>query len=67
MPAVPGQQPTSSVTARPGEIVQPPQATPNPYGLPPGVQPGSQAGAPVQPDRSKYMNPYQPQRPPDKP
>jgi hypothetical protein len=54
-------------TARPGEIVAPPP-TMNPYGLPAGVQPGSVQGAPVQPDRSKYMNPYQPSdsdNPPD--
>jgi hypothetical protein len=66
MPPVPGAQ-ASPVTSRPGEIVLPPQTTPNPYGLPPGVQPGSQVGPPVQPDRAKYMNPYQPQKPPDKP
>jgi hypothetical protein len=52
-------QGTVTTTARPGEIVAPPQPQ-NPYGLPPGVQPGSVQGSPVQPDRAKYMNPYQP-------
>jgi hypothetical protein len=66
MPSPATAQPTNPTSPRPGEIVAPPP-TPNPYGLPAGVQPGSQVGPPVQPDRSKYMNPYQPQKPPDKP
>jgi hypothetical protein len=50
---------TPPVSARPGEIVQPPQGMQmNPYGLPPGVQPGSVQGPAVPPDRSKYVNPY---------
>jgi hypothetical protein len=50
------------VSARPGEIVQPGQGGAfNPYGLPPGVQPGSVQGSPMEPDRSKYANPYNPE------
>lgn len=45
-----------------------PTATPanalNPYGLPNNVRPGSEVGPPVEPDRSKYMNPATPQKPP---
>jgi hypothetical protein len=64
----PGAIPTAPVSsARPGEIVAPPQpATPtyvNPYGIPSSVAPGSQAAPPMQPDRAKYANPYQPSPP----
>lgn len=52
--------PVAPVSARPGEVVQPPQQPTNPYGIPGGVQPGSVQGVAAQPDRSKYMNPYQP-------
>jgi len=45
-----------------------PTATPanalNPYGLPNNVRPGSEVGPAVEPDRSKYMNPATPQKPP---
>lgn len=62
---VPRQQ-TPPTSSRPGEVLQ--QAQPqqfNPYGLPSGVQPGSVVGPAVEPDRAKYMNPYQPQPPKD--
>ena len=67
-PATPGALPTAPVSsARPGEIVTPPQPpTPtfvNPYGIPSNVAPGSQAAPPMQPDRAKYANPYQPTPP----
>lgn len=41
-------------TARPGEIVKPPQGQPvyNPYGV-------TAPGTPTEPDRAKYANPYQ--------
>jgi hypothetical protein len=66
--ATPGTVPTAPVgAARPGEIVAPPQPqTPtfvNPYGIPSNVAPGSQTAPPMQPDRAKYANPYQPQPP----
>jgi hypothetical protein len=55
----------NTTTSRPGEMAPAPQGgVVNPYGLPAGVQPGSVQGSPVQPDRSKYMNPYQPTKPP---
>ena len=66
-PSAPSGVPTAPVgSARPGEIVKPPQSPiTNPYGLPYNVQPGS---APPQgtmePDRAKYANPYQPTPPP---
>ncbi len=61
-------------SARPGVLPMPqPQqdgqtpagaATGNPYGLPPGQAPGSAAGtSPLEPDRSKYINPYAPTPP----
>jgi hypothetical protein len=58
-------------TTRPGEIVQPP-ATPqqfrNPYGIPGDVAPGSvEPPINLEPDRSKYLNPYQPTPPPVRP
>jgi hypothetical protein len=50
-------------SARPGEIVAPPQAPANPYGTPynpynPGAQPGRPQPQP--PDEQKYKNPYEP-------
>ena len=67
-PAGPATTPTAPVSsARPGEIVAPPQPqTPtyvNPYGIPTAVPPGSQTAPPMQPDRAKYANPYQPAPP----
>jgi hypothetical protein len=59
---VPGAVPNTTA-ARPGEIIAPPPTVMNPYGLPAGVQPGSAQSPAVQPDRSKYLNPYQPQPP----
>lgn len=51
-------------TGRPGEVIPVPQQQPqfrNPYGIPGDVAPGSVAPpADLEPDRSKYMNPYQP-------
>jgi len=72
--AVPTQGPTATpaggqTSSRPGEIIQPPQpqAIPpgymNPYGLPDNVVPGSATAPPMEPDRAKYANPYQPQPP----
>ena len=55
----------SVTSARPGEIVKPPVQQPtmvNPYGIP--VTPGGPGQPPMQPDRAKYANPYQPQPPP---
>jgi hypothetical protein len=69
-PAAPSGLPTAPAgTARPGEIVKPPQQNPatyaNPYGLPYNVQPGSVPSPGMEPDRAKYANPYQPTpRPP---
>jgi hypothetical protein len=67
--AMPGGAPQAAPTAtRPGEVVQPPpQPQFNPYGLPGGVQPGSVPATGVQPDRAKYLNPYQqmPSKPPE--
>jgi hypothetical protein len=66
-------QPTASpglppgVSTRPGEMVMPPQPQLTPYGLPPGVQPGSVVPPQVEPDRAKYLNPYAPAQPPRKP
>jgi hypothetical protein len=67
---------------RPGEIVNPQQppgtTTPppgfnpynlGPYGLPVGAAPGTGTTPQMEPDRSKYLNPYAPQptpKPPDK-
>lgn len=70
---------------RPGEIVNPqqPPTTPGPttpppgfnpynlgpYGLPVGAAPGTGTTPQMEPDRSKYINPYAPQptpKPPDK-
>jgi hypothetical protein len=60
-------------SARPGVVPTPqPQGTPagngaapvNPYGLPAGQQPGSSpVASPLEPDRSKYINPYSPTPP----
>lgn len=66
-------QPTTSpglapgVSTRPGEIVMPPQPQVTPYGLPPGVQPGSAVPPQMEPDRAKYLNPYAPAQPPRRP
>lgn len=64
-PASPTATPFSGqTTTRPGEVVPVPQQQPqfrNPYGIPGDVAPGSVAPpANLEPDRSKYMNPYQP-------
>lgn len=64
-PASPGVPPGTST--RPGEIVMPQQPQITPYGLPPGVQPGSAAPPQMEPDRAKYLNPYAPAQPPRKP
>ncbi|MFN8058818.1 MAG: hypothetical protein U0Q12_06590 [Vicinamibacterales bacterium] len=69
-PTVPTAAPSAGqTTTRPGQIVQP--ATPqqqqfrNPYGIPGDVAPGSvEPPANLEPDRSKYANPYQPTPPP---
>jgi hypothetical protein len=50
---------------RPGVMVPNPAnqtqgTTLNPYGLPAGTRPGSVVGPPVEPDRSKYLNPPTP-------
>jgi len=62
--AVPGI--SGGTSARPGEIIKAPVQQPpmvNPYGIP--VQPPTGAtNPPMQPDRAKYANPYQPQQPP---
>lgn len=62
--AAPATTPTApGGSARPGEIAKPAQAQPtfvNPYGLP---VTGAPAGQPMEPDRAKYANPYQPQPP----
>jgi hypothetical protein len=73
-PPVPAQVTPTGVptaptgTARPGEMTKPPQVTAptfaNPYGIPSGMAPGSVAGPPMEPDRAKYANPYQPAQPP---
>jgi hypothetical protein len=70
-PVAPGNFTTGAVVSSPGLIPvpaapQPPRgsqgAAPpqNPYGLPAGVDPGSANGPPMEPDRSKYLNPYAP-------
>lgn len=71
---------TGTLLSRPGTIPTPesPQqgaaapnanapANANPYGLPADAAPGSSAAPPMEPDRSKYINPYAPTppRPPD--
>lgn len=67
------RQPTTSpglapgVSLRPGEIVMPQQPQVTPYGLPPGVQPGSAVPPQMEPDRAKYLNPYAPAQPPRRP
>ena len=63
----------SQTTSRPGVVPTPQQqGTPagngaapvNPYGLPAGQQPGSSpVASPLEPDRSKYINPYSPTPP----
>jgi hypothetical protein len=68
VPSIPG------TTTRPGVAPTPqPQATPaqgeffNPYNLPPDwvpPPPVPDSGAPVEPDRAKYANPYEQPRPP---
>jgi hypothetical protein len=69
----PQMQPATSpglapgVSARPGEIVMPQQPQVTPYGLPPGVQPGSAVPPQMEPDRAKYLNPYAPAQPPRRP
>lgn len=64
-PTQPTATPSASqTTLRPGEVVPVPQQQPqfrNPYGIPGDVAPGSVAPpADLEPDRSKYLNPYQP-------
>jgi hypothetical protein len=73
----PATSPMGSIgqtSARPGVLPapQPQQGTPagngaapmNPYGLPAGQQPGSSpVASPLEPDRSKYINPYSPTPP----
>lgn len=74
----PGNAPTSVPTipgalARPGIAPTPQQPTPaqgeffNPYNLPPDWVPPPavpDSGAPVEPDRAKYANPYEQPKPP---
>ncbi len=66
--AVPGGFGTGAVLSSPG-MLPVPQAQPaapssrppvNPYGLPADTAPGSSTAAPMEPDRSKYINPYAP-------
>ncbi len=53
----------TAASARPGEIIKPPQPTMvNPYGIP--MTPAGPGAPPMQPDRAKYANPYQPPPPP---
>lgn len=75
MPGTTGVDPGAATgapvgAARPGEIIKAPQPTSpqvvNPYGLPYNVQPGSAVTTPMEPDRAKYANPYQP-TPPQEP
>jgi hypothetical protein len=49
-------------SARPGEVVAPPQTPPNPYTNPYnlGGQPGKVVQPTPQPDEQKYRNPYEP-------
>lgn len=65
------QQPAATSSSQPGVILQPQQTAPqfrNPYGLPNDAAPGSQAPPQnLEPDRSKYANPYQPTPPPARP
>jgi hypothetical protein len=72
---VPSLTPTAPGTlAQPGIAPTPQQATPtaqgeffNPYNLPADwvpPTPAQQTGTPVEPDRSKYANPYEQPRPP---
>jgi hypothetical protein len=66
-PTSPSGLPTApGGSARPGEVVAPAQAPPpafvNPYGIPPA---GAAGAAPMDPDRAKYANPYQPNPPKD--
>jgi hypothetical protein len=76
----PAAGPTAVPTA-PGVLAQPgvaprPQAAPtpaqgeffNPYNLPADwvpPPPAADTGTPVEPDRAKYSNPYNPQQPPE--
>jgi hypothetical protein len=70
MPFAPGPGGfTTGVSATPGvvPVPTPPPAPPgtaaptqNPYGLPAGAAPGSSTAPPMEPDRSKYFNPYAP-------
>ncbi len=55
--------PGDGTSGRPGEIAPVPQQGVGPYGLPAGVQPGSAVSPSIPPDRSKYLNPYQPAPP----
>jgi len=75
MPRAPGGFTTG--LGSPGVIPLPPQPQPgapgapgtaapqNPYGLPAGAAPGSSTAPPMEPDRSKYINPYAPTPRPD--
>lgn len=71
---------TGTLLSRPGTIPAPEAprqgsgvpnannpASANPYGLPADAAPGSSTAPPMEPDRSKYLNPYAPTppRPPD--
>lgn len=71
---------TGTLLSRPGTIPTPEAprqgagapnannpASANPYGLPADAAPGSSTAPPMEPDRSKYINPYAPTppRPPD--
>lgn len=72
--SAPGTIPTPPPAAGNGASGQPsafpsasPSASPrvNPYGLPADAAPGTSTGPPMEPDRSKYINPYAPTpRPP---
>ncbi len=74
-PAGPGGFSTGTVLTSPGTIPTPEPASPtpgapgnappagNPYGLPADAAPGSSTAPPMEPDRSKYINPYSPTPP----
>jgi hypothetical protein len=59
VPEAPRQGPGTSTATGPSNA--------NPYGLPADAAPGSSTAPPMEPDRSKYINPYAPTppRPPD--
>lgn len=68
VPASPGGFATGTVLSTPGIIPVPEAQRPtpsnqppvNPYGLPADASPGSSTAPPMEPDRSKYINPYAP-------